>query len=211
MRTIPGKLHLRFKAENLDILQKYGSIYFVNTLNKPEHVCVVATIVSSYNPEFEEGDEAIVSYRIAWDENVNDRGQKKVNPFFIEKLENGDELRWCSDEWYDVFGTIKNGKICPRKEYVFAEIPPLTEEKIGMIIIPDTFRNQKTDKQSYTTNIKYIHPEKAKEFGLKQGDKIYASKDSDIKKTIMSEELLFIPLKKVLGYRNSSNFVPLAT
>lgn len=198
MKAVRKIVLLRYKKENLEILKKQGLIYLVDSTNNAEHVCSVATIESTNHPDFEKGDEAIVSFRICYDENIHDRGNRKDNQYFIERTDEGDHIRWCEE--YDVFGVIKKGKLIPKQEYIFGEIPPPIEEKVGKIFIPNSYRNQKTDAVSYTTKVKAIHPKTQEETGIKVGDTIWCEKNSDIKKTIFDTEFLAIPFQKVLAF-----------
>ena len=198
MKAVRKIVLLRYRKDDLAIIKKYGSIYLVDSHNNAANVCSVALVESSNHPDFEKGDEAIVSFRIGYDEDIHDRGQKKDNQYFIERDDNGDVLRWCDE--YDVFGVIKKGKLVPRQEYIFGEIPPPINPKFGSIIIPESFNGQKTDRSSYTTKIKAIHPKTKQETGMKEGDEIYCEVNSDIKKTIFDTEFLAIPFQKVLAF-----------
>ncbi len=211
MKAVGKYIIIRFRKEDLEILKKQGLIYYVDPDNKGEHICSIAVVESSNHPDIMDGDEAIVSYRIAWDENVNDRGHHKTNKYFIETLDNGDQLRWCHADW-DVFGIKRKGKYLPLREYIFGEIPPpMPEKTVRGIIIPDSFRKQKTDKkQAYLTKVKEVNPLVTLETGIEKGDYIWCEPDSDIKKTIFEEEILTIPFKKVLGWANDNgDFKPL--
>lgn len=205
MKATRNKAILRYRKQDLEGLKKYGNIYFIDTMNKAEHVCCIALIESSGSEEFEKGDEVLCSYRISWDEDINDRGNTRVNQYYIDTDTNGDVIRWCSTQHgirtggRDIMGKIRNGVVTPKKGIVFAEIPPPVPEKKGNLFIPNSFREQKTDKLGYHTTIKYIHPDDANELGLEIGDTIYCEKDSDIKKVIFGHEILTIPTDRILG------------
>lgn len=198
MQAVRKTVILRYRKQDIDILKMYGSIYLLDSHNNAANVCSVAVIESTNHPDFDKGDEAIVSFRIGYDEDINDRGQKKDNQYFIERTDDGDVIRWCDE--YDIFGVIKNGKYVPKQEYIFGEIPPPIDAKFGSIFIPESYQKQKTDNTSYKTKVKAIHPKTSEETGIKVGDEIYCEKNSDIKKTIFKEEFLAIPFVKVLAY-----------
>lgn len=201
---------LRYRKQDIEGLRKIGMVLFINVFNMPEHICSIALIESTNHPEFKKGDEAIVSYRIGYDTDVNERESRQPNKYFLERQKNGDEIRWCSD--YDIFGVIRGGEMIPKKEYVFAELPPPAEEKTkGGIIIPEAFREQKTDKKGYWTKVKHIHPEHKEKYNLQPGQEIYCEKNSDIQKEIFGEKLLFIPIQKVLGWKENGALNPIAT
>ncbi len=199
MKAVRKIVILRYKKDDIEILKKQGLIYLVDSHNNAENVCSVAEIVSTNHPDFSKGDQAIVSFRIGFDDDIHDRGQRKANQYLIERTDEGDHIRWCEE--YDVFGVMKKGKLIPKQEYIFGEIPPPIDEKVGMLFIPNSFRNQKTDRSSYTTKVKAIHPTTAKETGIKIGDTIWCEANSDIKKTIFDNEFLAIPFQKVVAYQ----------
>lgn len=200
MKAVGKNVILRYRKADLDILKKQGLIFLVDSHKSAENVCSIAVIESTNHPDLKDGDEAIVSFRIGYDEDLHDRGNRNTNQYFIELCDNGDHIRWCDE--YDVFGVVRKGNLIPKQEYLFCEVPPPVEEKVGSIFIPDSYRNQKTDNDPYRTKIKYIHPETSKETGMKEGDEIVCEKNSDIKKTIFDKEFLAVPLKKVMGKIN---------
>jgi co-chaperonin GroES (HSP10) len=205
MKATRNKAILRYRKQDLEGLKKIGSIFFIDTMNKAEHVCCIALIEDSHSDEFKKGDEVAVSFRLGWDENIDDRGQRRMNGYYIDTEENGDVIRWCSTLYgihaggMDIMGKIDGDRIIPKIGVVIAEIPPPVPEKHGGLFIPNSFREQKTDKLGYHTKVKYIHPQDAEELGLSEGDTIYCEKDSDIKKVIFGQEILTIPAKRILG------------
>lgn len=195
---------LKYESKDVDDIQKIGRFLIVDPTNKAQRVCSLATIVSTNHKEFNVGEKAIVSYRIGWDVDINNPGAKKTNSYFIRKESNGDEIRFCSN--MDIFGVIRDDKMIPKKEYVFAEIPTKKSEKVGLLFIPQTAQDQTTDREGYWTKILRVHPDNAP---LKDGQTIYCEPNSDITKEIYGNEILFIPTQKVLGYLKDDTFVPL--
>ncbi len=200
MKALPTKLIIRYRPEDLDQhLNKFGFIQIVNALNKPELVSETCVVVSSGDKEIPDNSEIVVQYLVAFDTSYNQDQLTSIkrNQYFISKEEDGSELRWCHKD--QVFGVIKDGKIIPVNGYMFCEPPMKPYEYKGKIIIPDMYKKQDTDNKGYRAKIKYLNNKDKKELSLQEGMTIWAEKNTDATKKILGEELIRVPVNKVVA------------
>lgn len=199
------KIILRYKKADIEERLKVGSLFIANVENKPEWTTETCYIESSFDGTYRKGDKAAVSYRIGHDYDQENPFSKSFrNENFIQKEENGDELRWCDDNEWDMFGIMRDGEIVPRETLIYCEVPVMKEDRIGSIIIPEIARKVDTDKKGFWTKVLYINPNDAKKLDVKAGDEIYCSKNSDVKKCIFGQTIIAVPVKMALSKKDTT-------
>jgi len=203
MRSVGDKLILRFLNEDLEATKKAGSLYLDTSFNPNEHVCQVA-VIEATNDKMEkeqllfQGDKVLVQYLVGLDTFDEEKNVQR-NMFFLEREDNGDEIRWCHIS--NLFGKQSKKGFMPLKNYIFCNlVPNIKEHYEGGIFVPE--QKVDTETKGYETTIKYIHPHDAKEMNLKSGDRIMCSKNSDAVKKVFGELLLRVREDCVLGKLN---------
>lgn len=199
-----NKLIIRYRPQDLDQhLNMSGTIRVVNSLNVAEYISETAIVESSGIDGINKGDEVIVQYLIAWDVDYDAEGKRIRNQYFIDiepnkdNSELHDEIRWCWNQ--AVFGVRRNGKIIPLNGYCFCEKPEKPYEYKGLIVIPEIYRKQDTDNKGYRAKLKYINPKDTEELSLQEGQVIWAAKNTDATKKVWGEELIRVPVDKILA------------
>lgn len=206
IEAAPRKIILRYKKADIESKLKVGSLFIANAENKSQWIAETCYVESStHSLEYKKGDMVAVSYRIGHDfdqENPLNKSQRNEN--FICQEENGDELRWCDDNEWDVFGVMRDGEIIPRETTIYCEVPEMKEDRIGSIIIPEIARKIDTNNKGYWTKVLHINPLDSKKTDLKAGDEIYCTKNSDVKKCIFGHTLIAVPVKMALAAKDES-------
>ncbi len=163
----------------------------------PALVPETAVVEASCDEWIKEGDEVVVQYLIATDDQFDIDKPIQRNPNFMYTDENGDEIRWC--DTYSLYGRKRGDEIIPMKGYVFCSLPEViaeTKTEAGIILLE---KKQDTDRKAFKTTIVFIHPEDAEMYDLSVGDEVFVDKDSDAVKKIFGHTVIRVLTDKVLA------------
>ena len=193
---------IKYDKEDLEKAQKIGRFYLPISMHKTGDYCIefgTALKLSGYNSTINEGDDIASTYSLLMVEN----SAATRNIYHLEYLgvdEEGNEYSIPPILPYNVFAKFKGGKIYPLEGQIFCEPPQIeTPDKVGLIYIPDTAKKITTDKQPYKTKVLFIHKNDSKKLGVKVGDYILCSKNSDIPITLKGNKYIRVPSDYVLG------------
>lgn len=202
MKANRNKVILRYHKKDLEAkFKSAGGLWLPTVFDPGKHVCEIAQIEADNDQLNKDGlykgDFVLVQYLVAYDEYGYEKDKAaKRNTNYLETFDNGDELRWC--DFNQVYGKRTDDGFVPVSGMVFCELPPSKpEHQENGITVLEEF--QDTMRSAYYTFVRYIHPKDEEETGLKQGDKVWAEKNSDAIKDVFGEKLIRVPLECILG------------
>jgi co-chaperonin GroES (HSP10) len=210
IKPLRNKVILRYSNELIENATKTKSgIYIAPQWREGEFALEVAEVLAaSEDSGLSVGDTVVVDYMVQYDakynkksyDGTNNWGQRFRNANFIERTDEGDEIRWAYIK--QIYAIIKGNDFQPMDGWVFCD-KPMNEDKIESVIIT-LDKKQETDKKPFKTRVFRISKNDSKKLNVKRMDIVYCDKNTDMVIKILDKEYIRVPADRILGYISSS-------